>query len=627
MLDLASVVPGTVEQWLLQTILQPPLSAFDEVIEHGMLNLHNGTLSFRHELARRAIENLLTATHAKDLHAKVLKALIQQDVERIPLARLVHHAAHADDGEAALRYAPIAAQQAGALGAHRQAAAYYKTALQYANQLPAEKRAELLDAYSDECEITDQMTEAKHAQENALLLWRELKRHDKEGRALRRLCEIISNLPQLPEAVNEMRHYIADAITVLETLPPSKELAMAYSVRSRLHMNAQQLNETLYWGSKAIELAEQLGDIETQAHALNNIGQMEITIGQRAEGQAKLEHSLQISLSHGLHYHAARAYLGLASELADVHDYPSALRYFDEGLAYCIQYDLDYWHAAMLAHRSEHMFEQGHWAEAEQEIRITQKLWRELIEETVSGILRVQVRRGDNIAQEAIAAARALACNTPLLAYPCHVAAALAEMAWLHGDLAQCRAEAEPMFQIACQRDAPEETGYLAYWMWRAGAITQPPPNVAEPYALQISGNWQVAASMWEKFGCPYEQAMALMDGDEAAQLAALEIFERLGARPIIENLKQKMRAEGIRGIPRGPRPATRENPFGLTAREMEVLGCLVRGLSNNAIAKQLSLSTRTVEHHIAAILDKMEVESRSEAIALALRHHLPGTE
>jgi DNA-binding NarL/FixJ family response regulator len=115
---------------------------------------------------------------------------------------------------------------------------------------------------------------------------------------------------------------------------------------------------------------------------------------------------------------------------------------------------------------------------------------------------------------------------------------------------------------------------------------------------------------------------MALIDGDEAAQLAALEIFERLGARPIIEILKQKMRAQGRR-IPRGPRPATRGNRFGLTAREMEVLECLAKGLSNNAIAKQLSLSIRTVEHHIAAILQKMEVASRNEAIAKALKENL----
>jgi DNA-binding NarL/FixJ family response regulator len=127
---------------------------------------------------------------------------------------------------------------------------------------------------------------------------------------------------------------------------------------------------------------------------------------------------------------------------------------------------------------------------------------------------------------------------------------------------------------------------------------------------------------VWKERNCPYEQAMALMDGDQAAQLAALEIFERLGARPIAAKLKQRMRAQGAT-VPRGPRPTTRENLFGLTTREMEVLACLARGLRNQAIAKQLSLSVRTVEHHIASILQKMGVQTRAEAVALSSKQHL----
>jgi DNA-binding NarL/FixJ family response regulator len=120
---------------------------------------------------------------------------------------------------------------------------------------------------------------------------------------------------------------------------------------------------------------------------------------------------------------------------------------------------------------------------------------------------------------------------------------------------------------------------------------------------------------------------MALMDGDETAQLAALEIFERLGAVPVTEKLRQKMRSQGIRGIPRGPRPATREKTYGLTAREIDVLASLAKGLSNHAIAKKLSLSTRTVEHHITSILQKMTVQSRSGAVTLALKEKLLASE
>ena len=85
------------------------------------------------------------------------------------------------------------------------------------------------------------------------------------------------------------------------------------------------------------------------------------------------------------------------------------------------------------------------------------------------------------------------------------------------------------------------------------------------------------------------------------------------------------MRTQGA-SIPRGPRPATRENAFGLTAREVEVLACLAQGLSNQAIAKRLSLSIRTVEHHTASILQKMGVQTRAEAVALSSKQHLLDT-
>jgi DNA-binding CsgD family transcriptional regulator len=197
-----------------------------------------------------------------------------------------------------------------------------------------------------------------------------------------------------------------------------------------------------------------------------------------------------------------------------------------------------------------------------------------------------------------------------------------AEAAWLSGNNHLALAESQKAYDIAMNKQHPWMTGELAFWRWRAGEKSTPPTWIAKPFALQIAGDWRGAAKEWEERGCPYEQGMALMDGDESAQLAALEIFGRLGARQIIEILKRQMRTQGIR-IPRGPRPATRENPFGLTSRETEVLGCLVEGQSNNAIAKKLNLSTRTVEHHIASILQKMGVGSRNEAVALAVKENL----
>jgi ATP/maltotriose-dependent transcriptional regulator MalT len=506
------------------------------------------------------------------------------------------------------------------LGAHREAAAHYKAALQYADFLSVKERAELLDVYADECDLSDLMMDAERAQREALHLWQELERRDKEGRALCHLSEIAIKL----NWKSEIERYVNEAIAVLQTLPPSQELARAYSHKSRLHMVAGQYEETIHWGMRAIELAERLGDVETLAHALCNIGATEMSYQHIDAGEAKLERSLQLSLAHGLHNHAGRTYFNLAGAMMIERDYAACLRCLSEGIAYCDQNDIDYWRLGLLGLRARVYLDRGQWLEAEQDIRTAQEFWgtmetRSIVEPI---LLFLKVRRGDPISPAALDAARELARTTIIVDVSYNLARLFAEVAWLRGDLVQCRSEVELQFKHALQNPQPSRIGSLAYWMWRADAITAPPPDAAEPYATQIAGNWQAAAAMWEKFGCPYEQGMALMDGDEAAQLAALEIFEHLGARPIIEKLKGQMRAQGIR-VPRGPRPATRENPFGLTTREMEVLSCLTKGSSNSAIAKQLSLSARTVGHHIASILQKMEVQSRSEAVALALKDKL----
>jgi DNA-binding NarL/FixJ family response regulator len=138
-----------------------------------------------------------------------------------------------------------------------------------------------------------------------------------------------------------------------------------------------------------------------------------------------------------------------------------------------------------------------------------------------------------------------------------------------------------------------------------------------------IAGDWRSAAEEWGRIGCPFEQALALAEGDPEAQRAALAIFDGLGARPAARRLREKMAKRGMKGLPRGARSSTKANPEGLTTREMNILALLGQGLSNAEIAKQLSISPKTVDHHVSAILAKMQVHSRLEATALARQKNI----
>jgi len=235
----------------------------------------------------------------------------------------------------------------------------------------------------------------------------------------------------------------------------------------------------------------------------------------------------------------------------------------------------------------------------------------------------VRVRRGDPDGARALQEAQELAMRTNEIPRFGPIASARIDMAWLAGDEAQMIAEAQSMLEMAKGHNDPWLHGELVFWLCRAGVTQTLQQELAEPYALQIAGNWRAAAALWKKIGCPYEEALALLDGDEAAQLEALAIFERLGASPAAENLRRTLRASGVRGIARGPRPSTKENSAGLTTRQMEVLSLMTNGCTNAEIAEQLYISSKTVDHHVSAILAKLDAHTRAEAVSVALQSNL----
>ncbi|HEU0201677.1 MAG TPA: AAA family ATPase [Burkholderiaceae bacterium] len=619
--ELAAIVPGAIEQWLLDAVAAPGPAQIERCVAGGLLVADAGSYRFRHELARLAVEESLAAPHAQRLHARVLSALTPRAAEPATLARLVHHAARAGDAAAVMKFAPAAARQAAAHGAHREAAAHYATAIAHARGVDAVRQAELLDARAYECYLVGDIEQAVAARTAALVLWRGLGRALKEGDCLRWLSRLHWFLGHKAEADANA----ADAVRVLEPLPAGPEVAMAYSNKAQLHMLAGEVAPAAQWGNRAIELAGQLGATEILTHALNNVGTAKFLAGDPS-GRAQLERSLALALEHGLEEHAARAYCNLASGDVALRDCARAMRVFDEGIAYCIDHDLDAWSFYLMAWRAEALLQQGKWDDAAAQAGAL--LARPQVPAisripALAALGRLRVRRGDPGAGAVLDEALALALATDELQRIWPVACARAEAAWLAGDNARCALEARRAFALAEERQHAWALGEMAWWLARAAALDAVPAPCAAPYALQLEGRWQEAAAAWAAFGCPYEQAQALAEGDAAAQLEALAIFERLGAQAAADCLRRALRARGTRAIPRGPRASTRANPFGLTARELDMLAMLAQGLSNAQIGARRHISVRTVDHHVAAILAKLNVSSRNDAVAVARAHRL----
>jgi len=629
LLELVAVVPNRIESWLLEAISANESAheneALEECLAAGILRLDGDAVAFRHELARQAVESTLSPTRRRSLHAAVLRALLEHGEkagsEHASLARLTHHAAAAEDAALVWRFAPEAAQQASAQGAHREAAAHYQTALRYIDSLDSERRAELLDELSQEAYLSGHIKDAVQPCEAALALWKTLRRQESVGRDLRRLSRLNWFLGRHAEA----ERYGLAAVELLETLPVGRELAMAYANMANLRMVESDTAQTALWGERAIELAERLDDSETLSYALNSVGTAQLE-DDDDRGWAQLKRSLAIALEHGYEEHVARAYGNLSGNMIGRHNYPQAGIYIKEGMAYCAEHDLGAWGHYLQGQQSHLRLAQGDWEGAEEDATaILNVPWEDTTNRAPALLVlgKVRARRGDPGAEAALDEAHATAqkagvLRTGVMDSFVLLAAARAEWRWLQGDREQCVAEADAGFQLALKHIYPWYVGEVAIWLWRCGALHEAPPNTFAPYARQIGGDWRAAADAWEQLGCPYEQALALLNGDEEAQRAALAIFERLGAAPAAEIARKRLRAAGVRGLPRGPRPATQANSVGLTPRQFEILLLLAEGLHNSEIADRLSTTPKTVEHHVSAVLAKLHARSRAEAARLA---------
>ncbi|WP_051809629.1 helix-turn-helix transcriptional regulator [Actinoplanes subtropicus] len=299
----------------------------------------------------------------------------------------------------------------------------------------------------------------------------------------------------------------------------------------------------------------------------------------------------------------------------------------NRGVTVCAELGLEAWERYCVAYRARLNLDLGRWndaaADAESVLRSARSVpLLRLLALTVLGLLRA--RRGDPRQEGPLAEALELLEGHEELRYRAPVIAAAAEAAWLSGRGAEVvDAMTRDVLATAVDRRSSWVIGELA-WLRRLAGIHETVPGAIEPYSDQLSGAGTAAAARWTRLGCPYDAALALVGSrDEPSLRRALAEFQRLGARPAAEIVARRLREQGVRRLPRGPRPATERHPARLTRREAEVLAHVQQGESNAEIATRLHLSERTVHHHVSAILRKLGVTRRGQAIVEATQRGL----
>jgi DNA-binding winged helix-turn-helix (wHTH) protein/tetratricopeptide (TPR) repeat protein len=532
LLELTSTVPGRIEYWVVEELIDADGSAAQEALSSGLLLSDGEWLRFRHELARRAVEQSIAPPQLRRLHARILECLLAHPQRPASPARLLHHAQAAGRAADVLRFAPLAAQEAAGRGAHREAASLYASALEAGDAVDPEVRARLLEACAWENHMNNQTVASKTHYAKALRIWQDLGRVRDQGRVTSRLARAYWYLGLGDDASRLAR----EAVKLLESFSDSLEYLQALSEMSRIEMLASRHATAIEVGSRALALAEQRQDQLMMAEVLNNIGTARFGIGEHECGQSLLERSLAIALRNRFDDLSQRGYVNLICQLIETRMYQRAEQLFEEsGSAFFVRYDADLWHTYSTAWRSRLHFERGRWQEAQADAddalaRAHSSGSVPLRIPPLLVIARLKAARGDPGADAMLSEVAGLAAKTgePQRLVP--AACARCELLWLERrELGPDQQPAQAIFERLKELGLQYYIDELGYWLWLHGVIVEgvDPSSVR---GLQLAGQWRAAADAWRQTGCPLEEGQALLQGDEGGVAQAGTIFERLGA-------------------------------------------------------------------------------------------------
>ncbi|MGP4057105.1 ATP-binding protein [Mycobacterium sp. 4D054] len=617
LLHLLTCAPGAIGDHLLigLGVTLPALRALDQA---KLIRRDARGVAFRHDLCRRAIAEVMPPGAEPGLHRRFLDAL-REACDEDP-AVLTHHALGAGDGALITAAAAQAGRTAARSGAHTQACEFFQIALERGGLLGDRAEAELLEQLADEYYLTDRLDDAIGA--------------------CRRAMRIRTGMDS-PVAVSANHHslavyewyngnraaadqHVTDAIAVLDQAVPQQnpsracQLGHGFAMRAFLAVQSSRVDAAAEALRRARELAAEAGDPALSVRVR--------LIGYYCDilaGRVAVRDRLLAELAAGPR-HIDETYSGGYTNLTyfDVEQrrLDAAAALLDTSIPLMVEHDLPICRMVQLGSRSRLHLLVGDWDDALADAQTVLGSPSAPLARTWPLLIRglIALRR-DGHDGGAIDDAWDLACRFGEVVRMLPVASALAERMWLTGVSDARIPECQVLMDDSSTEGLEWSRGELAMWLSRIGTPVSVTGRVAEPFRLLSAGRHDEAAEAFHRLAMPYDAALALVDSVEpAAARRGLDVLDRLGADAVAGKVRAGLRAAGAGTVPGPRRASTLSNPAGLTARQVEVLRLLGDGLTNAELAERLYLSIKTVDHHVSAILTKLQVAGRRDAVRRA---------
>lgn len=593
------------------------------------------TYVFQHALLREAAYATASPRERRRLHAAMAEAITTTpalDADPRLLPELAHHWFAAGRATEALASSVRAGAVAADLRAFKEADTQYHRALTLWPTVPDAERVaglpheQVLSLAADAARWAGRLPQAVDLATRAA-----------GGSARGELYERLGSYLWEAGRVTESAQAYRTADRLLAGTGPTTVTVRVHSALATAEVRAGRYTEALRLARAAVAQARALGALPEVGRALNSVGLAATMLDDPAAGEAALRESLRIATESDHLEDMLRAYGNLGVCLDHSGDLTRAVEAMTTGLDKARALGVSHTRQAGVLGNNAGvaLFRLGRWAEAT--ARLDDAIAHRPPEETAYPRLtlaEIDVAQGRFVAAEAtLDTLRTHPTTDPRFTAALH--SCLADLATWRGDLPAARRAVD--HGLAAVRDT-EDTRALAQLCAVGLRSAADPTELAalartvpegdgETTALRAQCaaetgqvSWREVAAAWEALQRPYPTAYAYFraahtpvraEAVEAAR-AAHTIATGLDAGPLLDEITRLAKRSRLRLV------APEGLPFGLTDRELAVLREASTGATNKSIARQLSISDKTVSVHLTNLFRKLGVHGRVEAIAVA---------